>query len=119
MFKTAFFRICFPYGIEKCNDDTWFPFNRDYNPIGWNGYVEEKYSAAGKPFSQFPVHIKFKHLNDELIRAAFPKELFTEDAKGKITKVYFYLERTNPAENPELWGNYSNYVSFFSEFEIE
>lgn len=114
---TGFFRIYFPYGIEKQSNGTWLPFNREYSHIGW-AHPISLISMKENPNKTLPISLKFNGITDNSIRSVFTENLLTVSSTGAILKVHFYTDRTNPSEHPEYWETYIKHISFFSKFEI-
>jgi hypothetical protein len=117
MISTGFFRVCFPYGVEKRSDGSWIPFNREYCPLGWMMPLSS-ISPADNSCLNLQNSLKFKGLKDDLIQKTFSNDLLITGSQGEILKVYFYSDRTNPSEFPEFWSLYIKHISFFSKFEL-
>lgn len=115
-----FFRINFPYGIKKNSDNTWFIFNREYLPIGWNSNknAESIYSIT-KPYQNYPIHTKYKGLtDDEILKNIKNKELIKLNNNGEISTVFFYNDSSNPTNIKGDWSSYFDIIKFFAKYEL-
>jgi hypothetical protein len=115
-----FFRINMPYGIKKNNDETWFAFNREYVPIGWNSKENaESIATNSKPYESLPIHTKYKGLTDEaLLKIIKNKELINFNESGQITSVHFYNDRSNPSNKEGDWASYFDIIKAIANYEV-
>ena len=112
MALTDFFRINLPYGIQKNESDEWSAFNREYVPLGWNTTDTVK-------FSDYPVFTKYKALTEaKLLKLSWSEGSIIKDEKGKITKIFFYNDGTNPASNPKYWEEYFDKIKLLAKLEV-
>ena len=111
-----FFRINLPYGIKRNPDNTWFAFNREYLPIGWN--AKDKADSIYKPFAFSDVHIntEYKGLTERNILAIVDDKAIRRNEDGEIVLVYFYDDSTNPNDEPEYWERYLSIIKRVSKF---
>lgn len=109
-----FFKINFPYGIMKNNDNEWACFNREYKPLGTKDSLEVK---EEKDF----VFCKYKGLTDKVIEklSDTPGSLKLED--GEIKKIYFYNDATNPSNqtSKKLYSSYFNKLEIVSKLKVQ
>jgi hypothetical protein len=115
-----FFRINFPYGIKRNNDDSWFAFNREYLPLGWNSteHIESIYKPDA--YNDYPIHTKYKNLTEnKILKIIDNPDAIRKDSTGKILTVHFYNDQTNPKISPEYWDRYFKIIKSFSSFEIK
>jgi hypothetical protein len=112
MALTDFFRINLPYGIQKNDTGEWAAFNREYKPLGWNKMMDSV------DFSQYPISTKYKSLTEaKLLKLASSEEAVRRNEKGKIVKVFFYNDGTNPASNPKYWKAYFDKIKILAKLE--
>lgn len=114
MALTDFFRINMPYGMESNEKGEWMFFNRDYKPIGFN-------TSDFIDYHKYPVFTKYKALTEnKLISLShqIDKKGIQKDEKGKIYKVYFYNDSTNPMIYPKCWDAYLKKIKMLSKLKI-
>lgn len=117
MALTDFFRINLPYGMMKNSNDEWFVFNREYVPLGWNSKKSSKSIYDENHLIDYPVYTKYKGLTDERIMKIIPDpEHITWDKEGKIHRVFFYDDRTNPQSNEKYWDVYFKIIKSLSKY---
>lgn len=112
-----FFKINLPYGIEKNHKDEWIAFNREYKPIGWN-------NLNSKPleYEKLPFYTSYLKLDEKLLlKVAGNESAIRRDEHGKIYKVFFYHDGTNPVSNnkAENWDLYFKKIMLLSTIEID
>ena len=92
MALTDFFRINFPYGIQLNDDQNWTAFNREYRPIGF-------FTRDNIDIKNLPLSVEYEGVTDKfLLSLAEDDELSVhKDKDGKIIRVFFYNDGTNPA----------------------
>lgn len=117
---TNFFRINLPYGIKKNSDNTWFAFNREYVPLGWN--TKENAESVGTvitPYQLYPIHTKYKGLTDAVILKFFKnKELIHFNDNGEISTIFFYNDSLNPTNEGGDWNAYFEIIKSFASYEV-
>lgn len=114
MSLSNFFKINLPYGIQRNSNDEWMAFNREYVPLGWNANLE--YSSNN--FADYPIYTKYKGLTDlKLSEIAGSLDMIHKDSDGKIIKIYFYDDKTNPSSSPKHWDLYLKKIKAISSFE--
>jgi hypothetical protein len=102
-----FFRINMPYGISRNKKGEWFAFNREYLPIGWNSKSHQKSIYVDNVYGEMPIYTKYTGLTEaKLKELGHDKDSIHLDDKGKIERVFFYNDRTNPSSNPKYWPDY-------------
>jgi len=115
-----FFRINLPYGLKRNPDDSWFAFNREYVPIGWNS--KEKTESIYKPyaFENFPIHTKYKGLTEnKILKIVENTDAIHRDEDGKIITVHLYNSVTDPTSSLENWKRYSQILMSLSKLMIK
>lgn len=115
-----FFRINLPYGLKRNPDDTWFAFNREYVPIGWNS--KEKHESIYIPyaFKEFPIHTKYKGLTEnKILKIVGNADAIHRDNDGEIVTVHLYNSVTDPISSPENWKRYSQIIMSLSKLVIK
>ncbi|WP_373060293.1 hypothetical protein [Zunongwangia sp. H14] len=118
MALTDFFRINFPYGLKKNNNNEWFVFNREYMPLGWNSKDKQESIHKEMPYSEFPVYTKYKGLTENAIEKIIKdKDRIQRNDENEIVRIFFYNDKTNPKSNPEYWNDYIDIIKSFSKFE--
>ncbi len=116
MALSDFFRINLPYGMERNSNDEWFVFNREYSPLGWNIDGAQPYHSEKEPFDKLPVYTKYPKLTDKKILTIITEiDAIHYDAQGKIWKVFFYHDGTNPQSNPSEWKRYFDIIKELSK----
>ncbi|POY36266.1 hypothetical protein C3K47_10955 [Solitalea longa] len=115
-----FFRINLPYGIKKNPDNTWFAFNREYVPLGWNSKQNaESTGGALKPYLSYPIHTKYQGLTDEaILKFIKNKELIHYNENGEILTVFFYDDRLNPTNKGGDWDAYFDIIKSLGNYEV-
>jgi len=113
MALSDFFRINLPYGMEKNIEGNWFVFNREYKPLGWN-------TRDHIDYEDYPIFVKYKGLTEKKLESlACPKEnSIRKDDAGKINKVWFYSDGTNPQSYPKYWSDYLDKIKILSKLKI-
>ncbi len=113
-----FFRINLPYGLKINSEGEWFVFNREYMPLGWNSTDGHESIFDDKSFAKFPVYTKYIGLTETAITKIIKNpDAIQKDETGKIVRVFFYNDRTNPQSNPKYWDEYFNIIKEFSKFD--
>lgn len=119
MALTDFFRINFPYGIAKNENDEWMAFNREYLPLGYNNYDDKQ--IPGRAYLDLPIYTKYKNVSEASLESlgSFDSAVHRND-KGEIVKVFFYNDGTNPVnqstEKKHLWDDYFDKLKKLSKF---
>lgn len=110
-----FFRINLPYGISKNDDGAWMAFNREYMPLGFG--IKNQEDQIDNDNMNYPVYTKYKNIREAtLIKLAFGPEGTHKDKNGKIVRVFFYNDRTNPSNDPSYWDKYMEKIKLVSKF---
>ena len=108
-----------PYGMKKGPSNEWFFFNREYVPLGWNSNDKLESIFEDKPFGTLPVYTKYKGLTDAAILKIIKSPEFVQrDEEGKIARVFFYNDGTNPQSNPKYWDDYLAIIKKLSKFDV-
>jgi hypothetical protein len=116
MALTDFFRINLPYGIQRNSNDEWFVFNREYSPLGWNVSGLHSDFSNKSSFDKLPVYIKYPKLTDKKIQSIITESEYIHfDNNGKIFKVFFYNDGTNPQSYPSEWKRYFDILKKLSK----
>ena len=73
-------------------------------------------------YSDIPIYTKYKRLTDDfLIEIAHDFNSIQRDENGKINRVYFYNDASNPVnqskDKKELWDNYFERLKRLSKLE--
>lgn len=113
-----FFRINFPYGIAKNQNDEWMAFNREYMPLGFNDVSHKQH--VGYSYDNIPIYTKYKRLTENfLVDLASSEKYLSKNDKGEIVKVFLYDDATNPVSHSEdyLWDNYFKKIKKLSKLE--
>lgn len=119
MSLTDFFRINLPYGATKNSNDEWFVFNREYMPMGWNSTEKQQSIYDTKAYSDMPIYTKYKRLTDNaILKIIGDPDRIQKNEQGKIVRIFFYKDKTNPQSSPEYWDDYFKVIKAFSKFEI-
>lgn len=105
-----FFSINLPYGIARNEDGAWCAFNREYQPLGWN---QSHHDFAGTVITmrEMQIFTTYTGLTEKfLLSIADRPESVDRNAKGEITRIWLYNDKTNPVNQsrdiPELWEQY-------------
>lgn len=113
-----FFRINLPYGMKINSDNEWFIFNREYVPLGWNSTDGHESIFDDKSYSKFPVYTKYKGLTENaIIKIIKNTDAIQRDETGKIVRVFFYNDKTNPQTNNQYWDDYFDIIKQLSKFD--
>jgi hypothetical protein len=102
MALTDFFRINLPYGIERNDNNEWFAFNREYMPLGWHtksfeNFDEKQHELISQTYTGMTEAL--------LLKLANPGSV-DRDKNGKIYRIWFYNDRTNPMNDSKEWDVY-------------
>lgn len=102
-----FFKVNLPYGIMKNDNNEWTCFNREYKPLSNNDSLTV---IEPKDF----IYTKYKGLTEKVLQKLgdTPGSLNIEN--GKIVKVFFYSDATNPSN----FSKKTLYDSYFEKLEI-
>jgi len=117
-----FFRINMPYGMARNENEEWMFFNREYMPLGWNTKKpDEDVPEFQYPFAQLPIHTKYKGLGEiTLLKLAHSgEEAVRRNDEGKIVKLFFYNDSTNPQSSPQHWNKYLAILKALSKCEVK
>jgi len=118
MALSDFFRINMPYGLQQNDEGEWTSFNREYQPLG---YTKKQFDDIRNPIigQTLPVFTKYKGLTDGLLRkiVATTEEHFWENDKGKITRVWLYSDKNNPADHGAHWPAYVEKLKMLAKLE--
>ena len=118
MALTDFFRINLPYGLKKNPKGEWFVFNREYMPLGWNTKDKQQSIYFDKAYAEFPVYTKYKGLTEKaILKIITNPDRIHRDEDGKIIRIFFYDDETNPQSAPKYWGDYFDIIKAFSKFD--
>ena len=126
-----FFHINLPYGMSKNKDGEWLVFNREYCPLGFNTRNSESCNRINGRFN-LPIYSKYSRLTDATIEKimgdtnrSYQSSRVCEnggsvqyDDAGKINRVFFYNDLTDPVLNPQTWVEYFKKLKAFSSFYI-
>lgn len=108
-----FFKINFPYGIEKNSKNEWTCFNREYKPLGYNNSLKV---VDEKDF----IYTKYVGLTEAILKKLgdTPDSLHTE--KGKIVKVFFYNDGSNPSNQTvkKLYNDYFKKLEILAKLKV-
>ena len=116
-----FFRINFPYGMVRNEKNEWMCFNREYMPIGF-GEVDHHYNI--NPITsiphKLPIFTAYKDLSElTLIQLADPTTgAIRKDSNGKIDRVYFYNDNSNPTNNRDKKTIDFLYEVYFGKLKV-
>lgn len=124
-----FFKINFPYGISQNEKGEWFAFNREYLPLGYNDvHTPASSDLNGNLYGNLPIYTCYKGLTETLINKIIAIDSDSEEANikrdtsGKIIKVFFYSDGSNPVNvsgNVDiLWKNYFDKLKLLSKLEV-
>ncbi|AWX44824.1 hypothetical protein HME9304_01829 [Flagellimonas maritima] len=102
-----FFKVNLPYGMMKNENSEWTCFNREYKPLSSNDSLIE---VDQKDF----IYTKYKGLTENVLRKLADTEDSLRIENGKIIKVFFYSDTTNPSN----FSNTALYKSYFKKLEI-
>ena len=114
-----FFRLNMPYGIARNEKGEWIAFNREYNPLG----VKESMHINRHPEKWY----KYKKTLSEktlVSLAHHPESGVLRDFEGKIIKIFFYNDKTNPVNHPgpkankAYWEAYMNKLYILAKWEL-
>lgn len=120
MALTDFFRINLPYGMNKNSKGEWMLFNREYAPIGWNKNEPAENVVHNGGNTNLPVYTKYKGLTDNIIGKRFGNGNNVKfDENGRITRIFFYPDRTNPTNNSANWDDYFESIKWLSKFQVK
>jgi len=112
MALTDFFRINMPYGIKKNEKGEWVAFNREYKPLGFNKFMEDH------KFEDYPIFTKYKTLEKTLLKIADAGQV-EYDESGKVSRLWLYKDKTNPANNPKYWDEYFKKIKLLSKLKVD
>ena len=115
MALTDFFRINFPYGIQRNDTDEWFAFNREYMPLGT---AKKTAVLSDEDWKKLFVGVRYNGLTDKLlteIAAGEPKR----DDTGKIYFVTLYKDGSNPMNDSQYWDSYSKKLKKIGRLKIK
>lgn len=102
-----FFKINLPYGMMKNENNEWACFNREYKPLGHKDIFKE---VDPKDF----IYCKYKGLTKRVLEKLADKPDSIQTVDGKITRLFFYSDSTNPSN----YGKKELYNSYFEKMEI-
>lgn len=102
-----FFRINFPYGLMRNENGEWTAFNRDYLPLGHNRKPDT--FLPDEEYLKLFQFTKYSRMTDRfLLKVALSPDNIKLDESGKICKIWFYDDSTNPVSH-NLKSNWSSY----------
>lgn len=114
-----FFRVVMPYGMKKNQDGSWFLFNREYLPIGWNDESYKESISQNIPYHSIPVHTFYKDLSEEaLTKIAIDEKHIVRNEKEEIESLYFYIGETDPLVFPEYFSIYFSVLQKLSRYVV-
>lgn len=71
-------------------------------------------------YGQLPVYTKYKGLTDnKILKIIGNSGSVKRDEKGRIIRVFFYNDLTNPTNNQKYWNDYFELIKKFSALEIK
>lgn len=110
------FRINFPYGIAKTEENKWYFINREYLPLGIANY-----HFKGKDVFLIENAVKYQGLTTEKVLKIVAKynpemKAAKTSMHGKIITVFFYDDGTNPC-NKKNFTNYFKILAALSMFK--
>ena len=112
---SEFFRINLPYGMKRNDDGSWYAFNREYMPLGWNTIRNKE-----DDFSKLPIHTKYNGLSEKKWKQLLPEESRLEyNDKGEVVTVWFYDDKTNPEITPKYWEEYFKIIKGLAGMKIQ
>jgi len=105
-----------PYGMKKNNSGTWYVFNREYMPVGWN--TKE---TGLNDFSNLPIHTEYKGLKKDTLLKIFGEEGCHLNKDGHFDMVFFYNDATNPVNvstgSSQLFADYFKKIEALSKLK--
>lgn len=109
-----FFKINLPYGIQKNENDEWSCFNREYKPLG------TKDSSTQVDPESF-IYTKYKGLTERTLKKLAFHETSIHRTEGKIVKVFFYNDRSNPSNfnQKALYKDYFDKIEILSKLQVK
>jgi hypothetical protein len=117
-----FFRINLPYGLRRVSKNKWVAFNREYLPLGWNTGSKKRDSIFDpKYYEDIPIHTAYEGLTEKLLLAVTwdDKDGVQRDDNGQINSVFFYNDRSNPANNPQMWPEYFEKIKLLANLTVK
>jgi len=115
-----FFDINMPYGIVKDTKGKWLAFNREYTPIGWNKHHLGLDISDDDSYQDLPIRTKYKSSMDTFLKQLIDDSNGVEyDTNGKINKIWFYNDRTNPMNDDIYWDMYLKKIKILSQLKIQ
>ena len=80
-------------------------FNREYVPIGWNDVQHKQDLTSSESFSDIPIKTRYKNATEALLRKLIDNEAnVVYGSDGKINRIYFYDDGTNPINFAKYWN---------------
>ncbi|MBB5638260.1 hypothetical protein HDE68_004189 [Pedobacter cryoconitis] len=118
MALSDFFRINFPNAIARDPEIRWYAFNREYMPLGWhkkdhsvfNPTKLEEIRKIGSNYNS----LTEKHL---LVLADGPNST-DRDEHGKITRIWFYSDGSNPNIDSKNYEPYIKKIKKLGKLEV-
>ncbi len=105
--------------MKKNSDGSWFAFNREYMPLGWNNESNKESIHSERPFNS-EIHTFYSGLTDKRIKDAIVyEELISRDEDGNIKSFHFYNDKTNPTSNEKYWYMYLETLTWISKFKVK
>ena len=114
MALTDFFKINFPYGIQRKSNDEWFAFNRNSMPLGSKTTTIVSFDEWQKMF----VGVRYNGFTEALLTTIAAGDV-KRDEKGKISSVTLYTDGTNPINDPKHWDIYFSKLKKIGKLKVK
>ncbi|MDN3551002.1 hypothetical protein [Mucilaginibacter aquaedulcis] len=109
-----FFRINFPYGIRKKNNEEWFAFNRDSMPLGVYKNTLLPYDEWLNTFTG----LGYSGLTEKLLTQLAISRIEMDD-DGKICCIWLYNDGTNPMKSAQNWEDYMSKLKKLGKLKVK
>ena len=118
MALSDFFRINFPYGIARDSEIGWYAFNREYMPLGWHKKDHSVFNAT-KLEEIRKIGSNYKGLTEKLLlELADGPNNIDRDEQGKITRIWFYSDGSNPNNDSKNWEPYIRKIKKLGKLKV-
>ncbi|TSE07985.1 hypothetical protein [Aquimarina algiphila] len=109
-----FFKINLPYGMMKNQNNEWTCFNREYKPLSNKDIFT---NVDPKDF----IYSKYKGLTENVLKKLADTPGSIQLVDGKIVKVFFYSDDTNPSNfnKKELYNSYFKKLEILSSLKVQ
>ena len=113
MSLTNFLMINLPYGMQRQGNNSWFVFNREYKPLGYN-------TGEHVTYETIPIATEYKQLGPKtLLKLRGPGTDIDYGADGEIERIWFYDDGTVPTSHNRYWQSYMDRLQLLARLKVK